>query len=188
MHETHNKTCTYTSRAPHTFPLCLTCWRKSKLLGCADRAHFPSSLWSWVCDWGLGFAVFWREVTVLLNAKHLKYLRPSSLFHFKGMARSSGLPQITFAYCSSNWVKRCTSWSCYLIYWTASIHFCSGKIRRLASRLSDKCKSTTASWGKLLMSSRLGACWSRHMCRKSIPCFSEVVFMTYVCLSLRGHS
>lgn len=44
-----------------------------------------------MCDWGLGLAVFWREVTVFLNAKHLKYLRPLSLFRFKGMARSSGL-------------------------------------------------------------------------------------------------
>lgn len=122
-----------TSRAPHTFPLCLTCWRQSEPLGRADRAHFSPSLWSWVCDWGLGFAVFWREVTVFLNAKHLKYLRPLSPFRFKEMARSSGLvavhegPQITFACCSSNWVKQRTSWSCDLIYWTVS--FCFAQVR-----------------------------------------------------------
>lgn len=106
-------------------------------------------------------------------------------------ARSSGVvaahegPQITFAYCSSNWVKHCSSWSHDLICWTVSLRFCSGKIRRLASRLSDECKYTLASWGKL--PSRMGACWSRQMCRKSIPCFSDVVFITHVCLSIRCH-
>lgn len=58
------------SRAPHTFSLYLTCWSESEPTGYVDRAHL--FLWVWV--WG--FAVFWREVTILLNLKHLKYLRP----------------------------------------------------------------------------------------------------------------
>lgn len=64
------------SRAPHTFPLCLTCWWESEPLGRVDGAHFSLFLWSCVCDWGFIFAVLWREVTVCLNLKHLKYPRP----------------------------------------------------------------------------------------------------------------
>lgn len=33
---------------------------------------------------------------------------------------------------------RCSSWSHYLTYWCVFLHFCSGKTRRLASRLSDE--------------------------------------------------
>lgn len=147
------------SRVPHTFPLRLTCWRKSEPLGHSDREHFSLSLWSWVCNWGLGFAVFWKEVTVLLNLKHLKYLRPPSLFRIRGIALSSApvaAHKGSWDHVCSEWVKHCRSH--YVIYWTVSLRVCSGEI-----------SADTIFEGKLRKSSCLRACWSRQMYRKSIP-------------------
>lgn len=66
---------------------------------------------------GLGFAVFWKEVTVLLNLKHLKYLRPPSLFRIKGIALSSAPVAVhkgSWDHVCLEWVKHCRSH--YVIY------------------------------------------------------------------------
>lgn len=80
MHETHNKTCQKIWAEPHMlfhFVSRAGGWRKSEPLGRSTEPSFRfPRVWWRVCDRGLSFAVFWREVTVLLNPKHLKYLRP----------------------------------------------------------------------------------------------------------------
>lgn len=100
---------------------------EERTAGPLDGAHFWLPPWWRVCDWGLSFAVFWREVTVLLNPKHLKYLRPPSLFHIKGMARSSrpvAAHEGSWDHVCLNWVKLCSSQSHYVIYSTVSLRVC----------------------------------------------------------------
>lgn len=103
------------SRAPHTFPLCLTCWWESERVDCVDRAHFSLFLWS-ECVTGDLFSQFSGGRSLFCWIWNIWSIRgPPSLFHIRGMAHSFGPvrvhngSQIASAYCSSNWVTQ-TLW------------------------------------------------------------------------------
>lgn len=128
---THNRTASAHTRASHVkrmkhttklarkyeqSPTCFSTLshvlEEERSAGPFHRALFSLSPWWRVCDWGLSFAVFYREVTILLNPKHLKYLRPLSLFHIKGIARSSrpvAAHEGSWDHVCLNWVKLCSS-------------------------------------------------------------------------------
>ena len=131
-----------------------------------------------VCDWGFIFAVLWREVTVLLNLKHLKYLRPPSLFHIREMAHSIHLDLsecimvlrsclLTAGQTGSH--KHSGPSSHYVIYLSHSLYV---KVR------SSLRKSTTDSWKDYTNSIRqmasreikyMFACGKRFMCQMNSP-------------------
>lgn len=85
--------------------------KKQVRVPCRQAPFFSFSV-AEVWDKGFIFAALWREVTVLLNLKHLKYLRPPSMFRIGEMVysfwpvRVYNSSQIVSAYNLSNRVAQ----------------------------------------------------------------------------------
>lgn len=177
------------SRAPHTFPLCLTCWRKSEPLCRADRARFssfPVVVGVWL---GTRFCSLLARGHCFAECKTFEVseaARPCSAL--KERSRSSGLvaahegPQIMFTYAARQTGSNAAALDLIIefneLFPSAFTQVWSGDWRHvwlmnvnLLGPPEENC-SCPHVWG---------AFWSPQMCRKSMPCFSEAVRLSLRC-------